>query len=78
MHILVPPWNAFWPKSRRKGGQVRFTTEQTNSLEARFDTEKYLSPNVRENHLNSKSKTNLQFLGSPEIGQKVRFIGETS
>ena len=61
LHILVPPWNAFWPKSRRKGGQVRFTTEQTNSLEARFDTEKYLSPNVREYHLNSKSKTNLQF-----------------
>ena len=42
----VPQWNTMWPKSRRKGGQVRFTAEQTNTLESRFDNEKYLSPNV--------------------------------
>ena len=42
----MPQWTTIWPKSRRKGGQVRFTAEQTNTLESRFDTEKYLSPNV--------------------------------
>ena len=46
LHTEVPQWNTIWPKSRRKGGQVRFTAEQTNTLESRFDNEKYLSPNV--------------------------------
>lgn len=33
--------------SKRKGGQVRFTTNQTDALEKRFDAHKYLSPEDR-------------------------------
>lgn len=33
--------------SKRKGGQVRFTPQQTQSLERRFASHKYLSPEDR-------------------------------
>lgn len=33
--------------SKRKGGQVRFTPQQTQSLERRFANHKYLSPEDR-------------------------------
>ena len=33
--------------SKRKGGQVRFTPQQTQSLERRFAVHKYLSPEDR-------------------------------
>lgn len=33
--------------SKRKGGQVRFTTSQTDTLERRFQSHKYLSPEDR-------------------------------
>lgn len=33
--------------SKRKGGQVRFTPQQTQSLERRFSNHKYLSPEDR-------------------------------
>jgi homeobox protein HEX len=33
--------------SKRKGGQVRFTPQQTQSLERRFSSHKYLSPEDR-------------------------------
>ncbi|CAG5098275.1 Oidioi.mRNA.OKI2018_I69.XSR.g15518.t1.cds [Oikopleura dioica] len=42
--VPLIPFSPHWSKSRRKGGQVRFTTEQTNKLEEKFETEKYLSP----------------------------------
>lgn len=32
---------------KRKGGQVRFTPNQTQSLERRFSSHKYLSPEDR-------------------------------
>ncbi|XP_052890186.1 hematopoietically-expressed homeobox protein hhex [Anopheles moucheti] len=35
--------------SKRKGGQVRFTPQQTQSLEKRFSNHKYLSPEDRRN-----------------------------
>jgi hypothetical protein len=33
--------------SKRKGGQVRFTSEQSAALERRFSTHRYLSPEQR-------------------------------
>jgi Homeodomain len=39
---LMPPCG-----SKRKGGQVRFTPQQTQSLERRFSNHKYLSPEDR-------------------------------
>lgn len=33
--------------SKRKGGQVRFTATQTDALEKRFNSNKYLSPEDR-------------------------------
>ncbi|XP_063704404.1 hematopoietically-expressed homeobox protein hhex-like [Culicoides brevitarsis] len=35
--------------SKRKGGQVRFTPQQTQNLEKRFSLNKYLSPEERRN-----------------------------
>lgn len=32
---------------KRKGGQIRFTSQQTKNLENRFSTSKYLSPEER-------------------------------
>lgn len=32
---------------KRKGGQIRFTSQQTKNLEARFASSKYLSPEER-------------------------------
>jgi hypothetical protein len=34
--------------SKRKGGQVRFTANQTDALEKRFSSHKYLSPEDRK------------------------------
>uniref|UniRef100_A0A915HXN8 Homeobox domain-containing protein n=1 Tax=Romanomermis culicivorax TaxID=13658 RepID=A0A915HXN8_ROMCU len=46
-HWLLP---YFQQKSshKRKGGQIRFSNEQTNELETKFDNQKYLSPNERK------------------------------
>jgi hypothetical protein len=41
--------------SKRKGGQVRFSTQQTSTLERRFSEHKYLSPEERR-HLASQLK----------------------
>lgn len=44
----------FWPPflqrpmHKRKGGQVRFSTEQTRELETKFESQKYLSPPERK------------------------------
>jgi homeobox protein HEX len=35
-------------QQKRKGGQIRFTNEQTDSLEQKFDSHKYLSPQERK------------------------------
>ena len=36
------------PLQKRKGGQVRFSNEQTFDLEKKFDGQKYLSPQERK------------------------------
>ena len=46
---------AFGPSSKRKGGQVRFSPQQTQSLEKKFANHKYLSPEDRR-HLASQLK----------------------
>ena len=42
-------WNLFLPKpQKKKGGQVRFSNEQTIELEKIFESQKYLSPPERK------------------------------
>ncbi|KAF7644887.1 hypothetical protein LDENG_00214040, partial [Lucifuga dentata] len=43
-------WSPFIPRPlhKRKGGQVRFSNDQTIELEKKFDTQKYLSPPERK------------------------------
>lgn len=42
-------WNLFLPKpQKKKGGQVRFSNEQTIELEKIFENQKYLSPPERK------------------------------
>lgn len=43
-------WGPFLPRPlhKRKGGQVRFSNEQTLELEKKFDSQKYLSPPERK------------------------------
>lgn len=43
--IMMPYHYAHY--SKRKGGQVRFTATQTDALEKRFNSNKYLSPEDR-------------------------------
>ena len=42
--VLPLPYSHY---SKRKGGQVRFTASQTDALEKRFNSHKYLSPEDR-------------------------------
>ncbi|CAI5456719.1 unnamed protein product [Caenorhabditis angaria] len=45
---------------KRKGGQIRFTNEQTDALEHKFDSHKYLSPQERKKLAKSLSLTERQ------------------
>lgn len=46
---LLGAWNLFLPKpQKKKGGQVRFSNEQTMELEKIFENQKYLSPPERK------------------------------
>lgn len=54
-HSCCPPgkpllWSPFLqrPLHKRKGGQVRFSNDQTIELEKKFETQKYLSPPERK------------------------------
>lgn len=48
-HDPVGLWNSFLDKhQRKKGGQVRFSNEQTVELEKTFEKQKYLSPPERK------------------------------
>jgi len=42
----APPFQR--PPHKRKGGQVRFSNDQTMGLENKFDSQKYLSPHERK------------------------------
>ncbi|GMT36758.1 hypothetical protein PFISCL1PPCAC_28055, partial [Pristionchus fissidentatus] len=48
----LPAWYLPYPTKtsshKRKGGQIRFTNEQTDALEQKFDGHKYLSPQDRK------------------------------
>ena len=47
--LLLGAWNLFLPKpQKKKGGQVRFSNEQTMELEKIFENQKYLSPPERK------------------------------
>ncbi|XP_064630385.1 hematopoietically-expressed homeobox protein hhex-like isoform X2 [Lineus longissimus] len=58
------PW--FWgpylqrPVHKRKGGQVRFSNEQTLELEKKFENQKYLSPQERKRLAKSLQLTERQ------------------
>ena len=45
--LLWPPFIQR-PLHKRKGGQVRFSNDQTIELEKKFETQKYLSPPERK------------------------------
>ncbi|VDK44380.1 unnamed protein product [Anisakis simplex] len=56
--FIATGWDARFPwlypyiqknvHQKRKGGQIRFTNEQTDALEQKFSTHKYLSPQERK------------------------------
>lgn len=48
-HHAFATSNYFLGSPKRKGGQVRFTAHQTQVLEKRFISHKYLSPEERRN-----------------------------
>lgn len=50
-HAYNNPWTVLFsniPFHKRKGGQVRFTNDQTVELERKFSSQKYLSPSDRK------------------------------
>ncbi|PIO77086.1 homeobox domain protein [Teladorsagia circumcincta] len=47
-------------QQKRKGGQIRFTNEQTDALENKFDNHKYLSPQERKKLAKSLSLSERQ------------------
>lgn len=55
-------WGPFVHRNmhKRKGGQVRFSNEQTTDLEKKFDSQKYLSPPERKKLAKSLQLTERQ------------------
>jgi len=55
-------WSPFFqrPLHKRKGGQVRFSNDQTLELEKKFDSQKYLSPHERRRLAKSLQLTERQ------------------
>jgi homeobox protein HEX len=53
-------WSPYRPMHKRKGGQVRFSNEQTLELEKKFDSQKYLSPAERKKLAKSLQLTERQ------------------
>jgi len=48
------------PPGKRKGGQVRFSSDQTQELERKFDVQKYMSPLERKRLAKSLQLTERQ------------------
>lgn len=51
MQFYSQQFNDYWHPGctfKRKGGQVRFTQQQTHNLEQQFNGQKYLSPEDRK------------------------------
>jgi len=55
-------WPPYFQRSlhKRKGGQVRFSNDQTIELEKKFDNQKYLSPAERKRLAKSLQLTERQ------------------
>lgn len=55
-------WGPFLQRAphKRKGGQVRFSNEQTIDLEKKFESQKYLSPPERKSLAKSLQLTERQ------------------
>ncbi|KAI3383796.1 hypothetical protein SNEBB_008998 [Seison nebaliae] len=58
--IFFPNTSSMFNISKRKGGQVRFSNEQTIDLEKKFETHKYLSPSERKKIARSLNLTERQ------------------
>lgn len=57
-------WGPFMHRNihKRKGGQVRFSNEQTSELEKKFEDQKYLSPPERKKLAKSLQLTERQVM----------------
>ncbi|KIH68879.1 homeobox domain protein [Ancylostoma duodenale] len=64
-------------QQKRKGGQIRFTNEQTDALEHKFDSHKYLSPQERKKLAKSLSLSERQGSCGQSI-ESTEFEGERS
>lgn len=69
MHFILSVYHNrpfFWhpflqrPMQKRKGGQVRFSNDQTIDLEKKFESQKYLSPPERKRLAKSLQLTERQ------------------
>ena len=57
-------WSPFMqrPLHRRKGGQVRFSNDQSTELEKKFESQKYLTPPERKKLAKSLQLTERQVI----------------
>ncbi|KAK0397258.1 hypothetical protein QR680_002052 [Steinernema hermaphroditum] len=64
-------------QQKRKGGQIRFTNEQTDALEQKFDNHKYLSPQERKKLAKSLQLSERQVIHSfvLEASDNIRVSG---
>ncbi|KAK6765395.1 hypothetical protein RB195_025354 [Necator americanus] len=62
-------------QQKRKGGQIRFTNEQTDALEHKFDSHKYLSPQERKKLAKSLSLSERQVGRRPVVKAKLAVAG---
>lgn len=76
--IMMPYHNAHY--SKRKGGQVRFTATQTDALEKRFNSNKYLSPEDRRLLADSLKLTDRQVKDKKKTVENiyVKKLGQTT
>lgn len=73
-------WSPFMqrPLHKRKGGQVRFSNDQTIELEKKFETQKYLSPPERKRLAKVLQLSERQVRRPPKtFPAKTEFGGET-
>lgn len=68
-HKPLSVWTPLYtrPMHKRKGGQVRFSNEQTMELETKFENQKYLSPSERKKLAKSLQLTERQVIFNPFV-----------
>lgn len=71
-------WSPFIqrPLHKRKGGQVRFSNDQTIELEKKFETQKYLSPPERKRLAKMLQLSERQVRPCPHPGEPQRSPGQ--